>query len=106
MMERRELLNLTPNRGPSHSFFAHCAHLSRPVYPLGFIARSLGRRRKFTTVAASVKACSTFIRPRSFTWRWLPCCLASPNLDSLAAIFGAMRRRLGVGLEVRAVNRK
>jgi len=30
----------------------------------------------------------------------------NPNMDNLAAIFGAMRRRLGVGLEVRAVNRK
>ena len=30
----------------------------------------------------------------------------NPNMDNLAAIFGAMRRRLGVGLEVRAVIRK
>ncbi len=30
----------------------------------------------------------------------------NPNMDNLAAIFGAMRRRLGVGFEVRAINRK
>ena len=30
----------------------------------------------------------------------------NPNMDNLAAIFGAMRQQLGVGLEVRAVKTK